>query len=226
MSFLRQLDGGDREGILIFPMKWIPLVSPPGRAPVTVNAFSEDPDSESIRSAMATMKPEQAKDLLETIEACQEELAGLRASMQARCGEFCPPTRNIQEQVQKTLNAARSIARTVAPELVSEVSKTDTNSGAGSADSSSAGGSAEVLSGPIKSRAQALAMLDTVAAFFSSHDPHSFVAYGAKEVARWGRMPLAELLKGNDSAREALTSRLGVAVKEAEKPASPGGGAN
>lgn len=60
------------------------------------------------------------------------------------------------------------------------------------------GGAAETgagLSGPIRSRKQALVQLRQVADFFRRTEPHSPVAYLADKAANWGDMPLHVWLK-------------------------------
>lgn len=49
--------------------------------------------------------------------------------------------------------------------------------------------------GPPRSRAQALAQLREVAAFFRRTEPHSPVAYLAEKAVKWGDMPLHEWLR-------------------------------
>ncbi|HBF50973.1 MAG TPA: type VI secretion system protein TssA, partial [Massilia sp.] len=50
-------------------------------------------------------------------------------------------------------------------------------------------------SGPLQSRAQALAQLRAVAEFFRQTEPHSPVAYLADKAASWGEQPLHVWLK-------------------------------
>ncbi len=50
-------------------------------------------------------------------------------------------------------------------------------------------------SGPLRSRAQALAQLQDVADFFRRTEPHSPVAYLAEKAVKWGEMPLHEWLR-------------------------------
>lgn len=52
-----------------------------------------------------------------------------------------------------------------------------------------------VMSGPIKSRKQALVQLRQVADFFRRTEPHSPVAYLADKAAKWGEMPLHDWLR-------------------------------
>lgn len=52
------------------------------------------------------------------------------------------------------------------------------------------------VAGPLQSRAQALAQLRAVAAFFRQTEPHSPVAYLADKAAHWGEQPLHVWLRG------------------------------
>ena len=70
-----------------------------------------------------------------------------------------------------------------------------------------------VPSGPIQSRAQALAQLTAVAEFFRRTEPHSPVAYLADKAARWGEMSLHEWLRTvvkDDGALSHVEELLGV----------------
>jgi type VI secretion system protein ImpA len=216
---VRGLDGGDRAGTLIWPIQMIPLISGSGQPEISLQQFAEEPDGDAVKAALSGMKPAAAVELAATAVACSDEFTSLREAMMKHCGESAPPTRNIQEAIQQVLSAAKSIQAKVAPPAAGE---TATDGGAAGESVSTSGNAGVAISGPIKSRSQALAMLDAVAVFFKTHDPHSFVAYGAAEVARWGRMPLHELLgdllQGQDGAREVLSRRLGVIVQEAKKP--------
>ncbi len=68
-------------------------------------------------------------------------------------------------------------------------------------------------SGPIATRAQALAQLKAVADFFRRTEPHSPVAYLADKAARWGEMSLHEWLRTvvkDDGALSHVEELLGV----------------
>ncbi|WP_157271736.1 type VI secretion system protein TssA [Azohydromonas aeria] len=73
------------------------------------------------------------------------------------------------------------------------------------------------LSGPIRSRAQALQQLRLVADYFRQAEPHSPVAYLADKAARWGEMPLHEWLRAvvkDGGALAAFEEMLGVEPRE------------
>lgn len=78
---------------------------------------------------------------------------------------------------------------------------------------SAATGAPAALSGPIRTRAQALAQLRQVAAYFRSTEPHSPIAYLADRAARWGEMPLHQWLRAvlkDDGALRHVEELLGV----------------
>lgn len=67
--------------------------------------------------------------------------------------------------------------------------------------------------GPLRTRAQALAQLRLVAEFFRRTEPHSPVAYLADKAANWGEQPLHVWLRGvvkDPAAFEQLAEMLGV----------------
>lgn len=71
----------------------------------------------------------------------------------------------------------------------------------------------EFGTGPIRSREQAIAQLQEIAAFFRRTEPHSPVAYLAEKAAKWGTMPLHEWLRTvvkDDSALLRMEELLGV----------------
>lgn len=77
------------------------------------------------------------------------------------------------------------------------------------------------VSGPIRSRDQAISQLQEIAAFFRRTEPHSPVAYLADKAARWGSMPLHEWLRNvvkDDAALARMEELLGV------EALIPGGG--
>jgi type VI secretion system protein ImpA len=74
---------------------------------------------------------------------------------------------------------------------------------------------------PIRGRAQALAQLRRVAAYFRRTEPHSPVAYLAEKAASWGEMPLHQWLRAvlrDNGALLHVEELLGVA------PPAPGDG--
>jgi type VI secretion system protein ImpA len=71
--------------------------------------------------------------------------------------------------------------------------------------------------GPLQTRAQALAQLRAVAAFFRRTEPHSPVAYLADKAAHWGEQPLHVWLRAlvkDDVSFAHIEELLGVDTKQ------------
>lgn len=84
---------------------------------------------------------------------------------------------------------------------------------AGASSTAAEGGESGGGSGPLRSRAQALAQLRQVAEFFRRTEPHSPVAYLADRAARWGEMPLHAWLRSvlkDEGALSQVEELLGV----------------
>lgn len=72
-------------------------------------------------------------------------------------------------------------------------------------------------SGPVQTRAQALAQLRAVAEYFRRTEPHSPVAYLAEKAAAWGEQPLHVWLRGvikDDASFAHVEELLGVAPRQ------------
>jgi type VI secretion system protein ImpA len=81
----------------------------------------------------------------------------------------------------------------------------------------SAGAHVAVAGGPLQTRAQALAQLRAVAAFFRRTEPHSPVAYLADKAAHWGEQPLHVWLRAlvkDDASFAHIEELLGVDPKQ------------
>ena len=62
-------------------------------------------------------------------------------------------------------------------------------------------------------KGDALAAIDQLAAYFRRVEPQSLVPFALDQAARWGRMPVANLLRElipDDDARGALFKQVGV----------------
>lgn len=115
-----------------------------------------------------------------------DALASLQAVVDAQLGADGPTFAPAREALDDTLRSidklhreAGGAAATAAPSAAS----TDTPA------------PASMPTGPVSSRAQAIAQLRQVAEFFRATEPHSPVAYLAERAAQWGEMPLHEWLR-------------------------------
>jgi type VI secretion system protein ImpA len=156
-------------------------------------------------------------DNLGHAQRAQDALAQLQQTIDARMGADGPGFVGARRALDDAVHSVERLAREADP--------------AGAAAAALAGGSAlaasetgmtatAALTGPLRSRAEALQLLRAVADFFRRTEPHSPVAYLAERAAQWGEMPLHDWLRtvvkdpGTLSTMEEL---LGVAP--APKPA-------
>jgi len=151
-------------------------------------------------SRIKAVDPAHLRGVLGLIEECQAALGDLRALVEKRFSEDPSPNlipiadvlAEIHEHVSKQLPA------TVGDEEVSADGEV-----AGSADLAHAR-TAERPGGPPANRDEALRRLDQVADYFRTHEPQSPIGHLVARAARWGRMPLEELLKEVISDESAL----------------------
>jgi len=154
---------------------------------------------EEWQARIRAVDPAHLRALLGSIEECQAALGELRVIAEKRFADGSSPNlipladvlSDIHEHVSKQLPA---------PVEEGAVANADA---ATSADAAAAPASARP-GGPPASRDDALRRLDQVAEYFRTHEPHSPVAHLVARAARWGRMPLEEVLKEVISDQGAL----------------------
>jgi len=140
--------------------------------------------------------PAHLRALLGSIEECQGALGELRLIAEKRFGEESAPNLIPLADVLADIHAhvSKQLPEPVAEEAVAEA-------GIAAADPAQA---ASRPGGPPVNRDDALRRLDQVGEYFRTHEPHSPVALLVARAARWGRMPLEEVLKEVISDQGAL----------------------
>jgi type VI secretion system protein ImpA len=130
--------------------------------------------------------------LLEGARRLPEAVAQLQAVVDEHWGAEAPGFASTRDAVRDTAARLERLAREMGalPSAAASLGE-DGEADADSGPSDAAG----VSTGAPGSRAQALAQLRAVAAFFRRTEPHSPVAYLADRAARWGEMPLHEWLR-------------------------------
>lgn len=143
--------------------------------------------------------PAQLRALLGSVEECQAALGELRILAEKRFGEESAPNLIPLADVLGDLHAhvSKQLPEPVAEQAIKEADA------AASADPASAQ-AASRPGGPPVNREDALRRLDQVGEYFRTHEPHSPVALLVARAARWGRMPLEEVLKEVISDQGAL----------------------
>lgn len=137
--------------------------------------------------------------LLEDCGNCQAALAALEGVVDARLGADAPGFTAARANLQDLLHFASPLAAEGGPTAAAPVALTAVGREAGVVAPLAAAtpAIAEPVDtmlfagpGPLNTRAEALAQLRAVAAFFRHTEPHSPVAYLADKAARWGEQPL------------------------------------
>lgn len=147
--------------------------------------------ADAVTRAQRSTPPAQILSLLEGARRLPAAVAQLQAVVDAHWGADGPGFASTRDVVQDAAARVERLAREMgvlpasAPSSVLETGDAAATSG----------DAAPLLSGAPGSRAQALAQLRAVAAFFRRTEPHSPVAYLADRAARWGEMPLHEWLR-------------------------------
>lgn len=209
------------------PLSWVDYESARALQPILDKA--EEDELESLAGGRPTLSQFHAAAkrtsgayyvrLAADLAALRESMATLERTVDTHLGQAGPAFSPMREAVEQageivarlTGNADMGTPAT-AHEAVAEGSE------------ASAALQAQVnVSGPLNSRAQALAQLRAVAEYFRRTEPHSPVAYLAAKAASWGELPLhlwlrqvikdegalarLEELLGLESARSASESR-------------------
>ena len=234
------LNGTEGEGTLIPPIKAIPITKVGSPHPYSYGDFvaasqleqDANPERRQKRIADGEVSLEQFEravadstrdyyvELLAAVDATILEFSQLCQVLEDRCrlpdsGRSCaPPSSNIK-------NVLTEIRHRVAI-LAGE----DEAGGKGSEDEHTgdiapgAGGGAapasHVTAGQIASRDDAFRRILSIAEYFEKAEPHSPVSYGLRQVVRWGRLSLPDLLMqliDNSDTRDQLFRHIGI-----EKP--------
>jgi type VI secretion system protein ImpA len=130
-----------------------------------------------------------------------------------RAGHAAPPTSAIRNALTATLESVEHFSK----DLVERERQAAERREGSTTDQRRTGtgmqpghGQFIASEGPIRSREEALRLLDEVAEFFGKYEPHSPICTSLKETVRRARMPfpelLRELLPDTNAWRSALSS--------------------
>lgn len=212
---LAGLNGVDGSGTLIQPIQMIPITVGRNQPAYSYADFlaaaklEQEEDAERRRrriaegevsldqfdAAVAESTREYYTDLLATIDAAIDEFAQLHQVLEERCraedGDISrsPPSSGISHELE-------AIRRRVAivSGLDDSAAVTSDTADAAAGSTASVAVAASVPSGPIASRDDALRMILSLADYFERAEPHSPISYALRQIVRWGRLSLPELL--------------------------------
>jgi type VI secretion system protein ImpA len=233
---LTGLNGEDAEGTLIMPIYNVPITAAPNQEPFTCaqHRFATEmpniTDAEQkqqraqknaallaqIQSAAASSSNAFFRDVRDDVAACLTEFESLGRVLNQKCGKdatgypLAPPTSNIKEALENCRSIVALLTKDRVldepPPVEGELITVDGEGGGNGVDLRRAAGA-------IRSREEAFLILNHVAQYFERNEPQSVIPHALRQVERWGRASLLELMMElipDDSAREHLFSRIGV----------------
>ncbi|MCA9148187.1 MAG: type VI secretion system protein TssA [Planctomycetales bacterium] len=233
------LNGEDADGALIAAIEGVPIVCATSLDPLSsadyrdaVDMGRADPEQrerrieqgavtlEMFEKAVREAPSEYFCELLEDIEAAEDEFSRLSTKLDDCCGTddsgyaLAPPSSNIRNSLAEVRERVRAIAR-------DHLAKGDVADGETSsqlvAESPAAEGTVVGANSAVLNREDAFRALLKVADFFHRTEPHSPVSYALEQAVRWGRMSLPDLMKdliSDDSVRQEMFKRLGIPDSE------------
>lgn len=170
---------------------------------------------ESFEAALKDTAKKYFVDGLRDAEQLKQAMQALQAVLDEKMGEHAPAFGPSFDALDDVFRFYRRFAGDAGD--TSGAAPNDTSDPALSPatpdGTSGSGGASESISGPIRSREQAIRQLQEIAAFFRRTEPHSPVAYLADKAARWGTMSLHEWLRTvvkDDGALSKMEELLGV----------------
>ncbi len=237
VSCLSGLNGEGAEGVLIAPIRKVPLTDGWDPGPFSLWQYHQaleaqkSPDDEIRRDKIAKLGFS-TDDIEKSVNASDEqfyvdirddltEAISLYRATGTKLDEHCgihdaPPTRTIIEILEECLGVINHIGKAKFPIVVEEETQGD---GAMGTDSNSEGQPkvGGTKGGPISSREEAFRQLGNIAEYFRKTEPHSPVSYVLQKAVKWGNMPLNELigeLITDNSSRERYSELTGVEMNE------------
>lgn len=234
VSCLSGLNGEGAEGVLIAPIRRVPITEGDNPGPYGYWQYRQaldtqkSPDEdvrrqkvanlgfgpEDIDKSVAQSSTEFFIDLRDDLSHCIALYRDIGGKLDELCGlEEAPPTRTICEVLEECLGAVNHLGKMKFP---AEEAVVEEDAEAG--DESSAPASRRtVAAGPIASREDAFRQLLEIADFFKQTEPHSPVSYVLQKAVKWGNMPLGELINElipDHSSRERYSELTGVNTEE------------
>jgi type VI secretion system protein ImpA len=230
---ITSLNGTERDGTLIQPLKKIPMTAGGSVSfaayhhqqalvlgQVTDKATRERrlasgiPTLEAFEQAVRASPKEFRESLWWSLVDSLAELEALRVELAAKCGDATPPLSKIRETLEATQDILRPwapAARTTASTEVREPAAGLNGNGVAQEHHANGEETSELsVTHNLNSREEALHTLAKVSAYFRATEPHSPIAFALDDLIRRARMTLpellAELLPDVNARRTFLTS--------------------
>ncbi len=225
---LAGLNGEDGEGVLIAPIRKVPLTE----GHVTYSFWQYQQALDVNRSADEDIRANKAEKLgftIEDIEKAVNESSSefyinlldditdaidiykkINLQLEQRCSSNeVPPTRKIIAMLEECRGAISHIGKHKLPvPVIEEIPEQENTTTSGTQSAKPAG-----AVGAINTREAAFAQLLEIAKYFRKTEPHSPISYVIEKAVKWGNMPLNELiieLIPDSSSRERFSALTGV----------------
>lgn len=225
---LARLNGDGSEGLLMAPLRMIAITEGNTCGPYAfwqkkqADDLNRDSDrdrevrisrgavtTEQIGRSAAETSTEFFRELLTQIGEARSEFAAMTEVIDEKCSSqpgSAPPSSAIHDALEECLSTVREITRGRFPDEIPEESSN------GAPVSPEKTGTSTVANG-LATREDAFRVLNNVADFFESKDPHCLLAAQVRKVVRLGRMSPAEYfseLIQDENARNELFKLVGI----------------
>jgi type VI secretion system protein ImpA len=226
---LTSLNGADREGTLIEPIRKVAVTSagPPGGfgfwqviQAESLAGLSPDkreariaagsPTEAEIAAAVAETPAAFFATLVGDLEGCIAEYGRLTEALALRCGRDAPPSSNIAGVLQDILD---KVTYRAGDKLKPAEAPAAQAAGAPSSGGAAAGAADAPRQGSVATREDAFRLILQAADYFKRMEPHSPLALTLQEAVRRGRLPLPDLLRElvrDNSARRDFLMAAGI----------------
>jgi len=237
---LAGLNGTSNEGVLIAPIRRVPLTEGYTPGPFAYYQYQQAVDIErttnddareakaeklgftlaNIEQAVAESNENFFVDLLEDVSIAIDTCRAIETLLDNFCGsDDAPSTRAIVVTLEECRSAVNHIAKHKLPIIVDtapqeEAAATDP---AGATAKAGANNTASVVANALVSRDAAFKQLLEIAQFFRKTEPHSPVSYALEKAVKWGNMSLEDLiveLIPDSSSRKHFSELTGVKSNE------------
>jgi len=231
VAALTGLNGEGAEGVLIVPMRSVPITEASDPGPYSYWQYKQALDTQrttddevrgeliakngfgldDIQRAVELSSQAFYIDLRDDVRDSLDEYKRISQSLDDLCGiHDSPPTSNITNTLSDVLGAITHLARLKLPQDNEEESIEVTENGSAAAVHT-------VNHGPVKSRDDAFRQLNQISQFFRQTEPHSPISYVLEKAVKWGNMSLGELIHElipDSSSRDTYSSLTGVKTNE------------
>jgi type VI secretion system protein ImpA len=231
VAALTGLNGEGAEGVLIVPMRSVPITEAfePGpfnfwqyKQALDAQRIPEDQgraeiiakngfDLADIQQVVDLSSQEFFVDLRDDVRDCLDIYKQISNSLDSLCGlNDSPPTSNIINTLDEILGVILHVAKLKLPQ--DDLGDMDT------AEAAVAGGASGAAAGQaVKSRDEAFRQLAQIAQFFRQTEPHSPISYVLDKAVKWGNMTLGELIEElipDNGSRHTYSSLTGVKIND------------